>query len=134
MVSYGYAYSFVFSCGMVTSRMIGLLSFIIWAKYDCSPSVSMFFLEHYINEYWLLSMFTNGIFRFSNCDYITHPVLIWQLVQEGIKTLIVHLVEKYSSKLESIDYVDTFRALKLKYEQVSIYFQGYGNALGLRLK
>lgn len=39
-------------------------------------------------------------------------------LQEGNKTLIVHLVETYSSKLESIDYVDTFKALKLKYEQV----------------
>lgn len=41
-------------------------------------------------------------------------------VQDGIKSLIVHLVDTYSSKLESIDYVDTFRALKLKYDQVSI--------------
>ncbi|KAG0581095.1 hypothetical protein KC19_4G224600 [Ceratodon purpureus] len=39
--------------------------------------------------------------------------------KEGIKTLIIHLIEKYSSKLEAIDYVDTFRALKLKYEQLS---------------
>lgn len=46
--------------------------------------------------------------------------LVLQYLQENIKTLIVHLIEKYSSKLESIDYVDTFRALKLKYEQVSI--------------
>ncbi|XP_024390933.1 uncharacterized protein [Physcomitrium patens] len=38
--------------------------------------------------------------------------------KEGIKTLVVHLIEKFSSKLESIDYVDTFRALKLKYEQL----------------
>jgi len=41
-------------------------------------------------------------------------------VQEGIKSLIVHLIETYSSKLESIDYVDTFQALKLKYDQVSM--------------
>ncbi|XP_024373629.1 uncharacterized protein [Physcomitrium patens] len=38
--------------------------------------------------------------------------------KEGIKTLIVHLIEKYSLKFESIDYVDTFRALKVKYEQL----------------
>jgi protein phosphatase-4 regulatory subunit 3 len=42
-------------------------------------------------------------------------------VQEGIKSLIVHLVETYSSKLESVDYVDTFQALKLKYDQVDIF-------------
>ncbi len=41
-------------------------------------------------------------------------------MQEGIKSLIVHLVETYSSKLESIDYVDTFQALKLKYDQVNM--------------
>nr|XP_024370707.1 serine/threonine-protein phosphatase 4 regulatory subunit 3-like isoform X2 [Physcomitrium patens] len=38
--------------------------------------------------------------------------------KEGIKILIVYLIEKHSSKLESIDYVDTFRALKLKYDQL----------------
>jgi len=45
-------------------------------------------------------------------------------LQESIQILILHLVERYSSKLESIDYVDTFRALKLKYEQVCsfLYF------------
>jgi len=41
------------------------------------------------------------------------------LWQEGIKSLIAHLVEKFSTKLEGVDYVDTFQALKLKYEQVS---------------
>ena len=41
-------------------------------------------------------------------------------VQEGIKSLIVHLIETYSSKLEAIDYVDTFQALKLKYDQVNM--------------
>jgi protein phosphatase-4 regulatory subunit 3 len=40
------------------------------------------------------------------------------LLQEGIKSLIAHLVEKFSTKLEGVDYVDTFQALKLKYEQV----------------
>jgi protein phosphatase-4 regulatory subunit 3 len=38
--------------------------------------------------------------------------------REGIKSLIAHLVEKFSSQLEGIDYADTFQALKLKYEQV----------------
>lgn len=41
-------------------------------------------------------------------------------LQEGIKSLIVHLIDTYSSKLESIDYVDTFQALKLKYDQVNV--------------
>nr|XP_024382924.1 serine/threonine-protein phosphatase 4 regulatory subunit 3-like isoform X3 [Physcomitrium patens] len=38
--------------------------------------------------------------------------------KEGLKTLVVHLIEKFSSKLECIDYVDTYRELKLKYEQI----------------
>jgi len=51
------------------------------------------------------------------------PMILWLCcVQEGIKSLIVHLVETYSSELESIDYVDTFQALKLKYDQVNRLF------------
>ncbi|KAG0578678.1 hypothetical protein KC19_4G041700 [Ceratodon purpureus] len=38
--------------------------------------------------------------------------------KDGIKSLIVHLIDTYSSKLEAIDYVDTFQALKLKYDQM----------------
>lgn len=38
---------------------------------------------------------------------------------ENIKALVTHLVEKFGSQLEEVDYVDTFRALRLKYDQVS---------------
>eukprot|EP00249_Psilotum_nudum_P024110 c29096_g2_i3 orf=615-3137(+) len=37
---------------------------------------------------------------------------------EGVKKLIVYIVEKYYDKLEKVDYVDTFRQLKLKHEQI----------------
>ena len=37
---------------------------------------------------------------------------------ENIKALVAHLVEKFGSELEEVDYVDTFRALRLKYDQV----------------
>lgn len=47
-------------------------------------------------------------------------------MQEGLKTLVVHLIEKFSSKLECIDYVDTYRELKLKYEQVRVFVSGFG--------
>jgi hypothetical protein len=40
-------------------------------------------------------------------------------MQENIKSLVTHLVEAFYSRLEHIDYVDTFRALKLKYDQVT---------------
>jgi protein phosphatase-4 regulatory subunit 3 len=39
-----------------------------------------------------------------------------------IKPFIIHVVENYYDKLESITYVDTFRGLILRYEQM----QGYG--------
>lgn len=42
--------------------------------------------------------------------------------RENIKTLIVHVVEKYRGKLLSIVYVDTFINLVNRYEQM----QGYG--------
>ena len=41
-------------------------------------------------------------------------------MQENIKSLITHLVETFYSRLEHVDYVDTFRALKLKYDQVTM--------------
>ncbi|XP_024373621.1 uncharacterized protein [Physcomitrium patens] len=44
--------------------------------------------------------------------------LIECIRKDGIKSLIVHLIETYSSKLETIDYVNTFQALKLKYDQM----------------
>ena len=49
-------------------------------------------------------------------------------MQENIKSLVTHLVEAFYSRLEHIDYVDTFRALKLKYDQVT------AAALGINMK
>ncbi len=37
--------------------------------------------------------------------------------KENIKPLVSHLVEQYGTRLASCTYVDTFRNLKLKYEQ-----------------
>ncbi|KAJ5576004.1 hypothetical protein N7535_002930 [Penicillium sp. DV-2018c] len=42
--------------------------------------------------------------------------------RENIKPFILHVVEKYREKLESIVYVDTFQSLILRYDQM----QGYG--------
>ncbi|KAJ5874837.1 uncharacterized protein N7529_003267 [Penicillium soppii] len=42
--------------------------------------------------------------------------------RENIKPFILHVVEKYREKLESITYVDTFQSLILRYDQM----QGYG--------
>lgn len=41
--------------------------------------------------------------------------------RENVKPFILHVVEKYREKLESITYVDTFQNLILRYEQM----QGY---------
>lgn len=42
--------------------------------------------------------------------------------RENIKPIVLHIVEKYGEKLKNITYVDTFRDLVLRYEQM----QGYG--------
>ncbi|CAI5977661.1 unnamed protein product [Closterium sp. NIES-64] len=38
--------------------------------------------------------------------------------KENIKSLVTHLVETYGSWFDSVDYVDSFKLLRLKYEQV----------------
>lgn len=38
-------------------------------------------------------------------------------MQEDIKSLIAHIVENFYNALESIEYVQTFKGLKTKYEQ-----------------
>ena len=37
--------------------------------------------------------------------------------QEDIKTLVSYVIENFWSTLESVEYVDTFKALRLKHEQ-----------------
>jgi protein phosphatase-4 regulatory subunit 3 len=37
---------------------------------------------------------------------------------ENNKSLVAHLVENYGERLAGVDYVDTFSALRLKYDQV----------------
>lgn len=39
---------------------------------------------------------------------------------ENIKALVAHLVEKFGAELAEVDYVDTFQALRLKYDQVGM--------------
>lgn len=43
---------------------------------------------------------------------------------ENIKSLVAHLVEKFGPQLEEVDYVDTFRALRLRYDQVRLNCSG----------
>ncbi|KAH8433234.1 SMEK family protein [Aspergillus melleus] len=45
--------------------------------------------------------------------------------RENIKSIVLHIVEKYGEKLKTITYVDTFRDLVIRYEQM----QGYGTAV-----
>lgn len=44
-------------------------------------------------------------------------------MQENAKSLIIYLVEKYNDKFENIHYVDIFKKLKTKYDQVKSVFQ-----------
>lgn len=37
--------------------------------------------------------------------------------QEDVKSLTAHIVENYWKALEDVDYVQTFKGLKLRYEQ-----------------
>lgn len=39
------------------------------------------------------------------------------LIQEDIKSLTAHIVENFYKALESIEFVQTFKGLKTKYEQ-----------------
>lgn len=56
--------------------------------------------------------------------------------KENIKPLVSHLVEQYGPRLASCTYVDTFRNLKLKYEQnqvsacASVFLDGCTCMLG----
>ena len=38
-------------------------------------------------------------------------------LQEDIKTLIVHIAETHGQFLDGVDYVSTFKGIKLKYDQ-----------------
>ena len=42
--------------------------------------------------------------------------LLWS-PQENVKSLVSYVVENFWSTLENIEYVDTFKALRLKHEQ-----------------
>lgn len=39
------------------------------------------------------------------------------MLQEDIKTLCSHVVENYSKIFDEVDYVQTFKALKIRYHQ-----------------
>ena len=47
------------------------------------------------------------------CTHTVHYVD----TQEDIKTLVSYVIENFWSTLESVEYVDTFKALRLKHEQ-----------------
>lgn len=49
--------------------------------------------------------------------YIRVCMYVSFTLQEDIKSLCSHVVENFSKELEAIDYVQTFKALKLRYEQ-----------------
>lgn len=38
-------------------------------------------------------------------------------LQEDVKSLTAHIIENYWKALEDVDYVQTFKGLKLRYEQ-----------------
>ena len=38
-------------------------------------------------------------------------------LQENIKTLLKYVVERFMESLEGVDYVETFKTMKLRYEQ-----------------
>ena len=39
-------------------------------------------------------------------------------IQEDIKTLIVHIAETHGQFLDGVDYVSTFKGIKLQYDQI----------------
>ena len=41
-------------------------------------------------------------------------------MQENIKSLVEHLVKDFYPRLQHIEYVETFKNLKLKYDQVGV--------------
>jgi len=63
---------------------------------------------------FLLCLVNNIIERIYN---ITIIYISFIMFQEDIKSLCSHVVENFSKELETIDYVQTFKALKLRYEQ-----------------
>ena len=48
--------------------------------------------------------------------YVTY-VLNLCFLQEDIKSLCNHIVEEHIKDLDNVDYVNTFKTLKLQYEQ-----------------
>lgn len=55
----------------------------------------------------------------SFCYPPRHPPALHTLhcSQEDVKSLTAHIVENYWKALEDVDYVQTFKGLKLRYEQ-----------------
>lgn len=42
---------------------------------------------------------------------------VCSILQEDIKSLTAHVIENYWKALEDVDYVQTFKGLKLRFEQ-----------------
>ena len=127
-------------------RLITCVLFSFWPSKFSSFQIVLKIVSHNFLQYTLIVCRQYGYWKLYTGIIVFHvpePVLVYERqfvslkvyfyqvidakfsgLQESIQILISHLVERYSSKLESIDYVDTFRALKLKYEQVCsfLYF------------
>ncbi len=56
------------------------------------------------------------ILSFSSVCLIIVNVII--CIQEDIKTLIVHIAETHGQFLDGVDYVSTFKGIKLQYDQI----------------
>ncbi|KAL2370350.1 hypothetical protein RJZ57_005220 [Blastomyces gilchristii] len=88
-----------------------------------------------LNTFYVAQMTHNNIFELIlNIVYETMPrdnllnsacLDLFEFVKrENIKTIIIHVVEKYRDILKNITYVDTFQHLIFRYDQL----QGYGAA------
>ena len=65
---------------------------------------------------WLLSLLSLSTSCPPPCSVVLEMVEF--IRAENIKALVSHLVEKFGAVLAEVDYVDTFQALRLKYDQV----------------
>jgi hypothetical protein len=92
--------------------------FSFFSKYSVEFWLMFKEIRSFIFGRWFWKIFYDhfGTIKFSNKFYC-----IWNvnfvLIQEDIKSLTAHIVENFYKALESIEYVQTFKGLKTKYEQ-----------------
>lgn len=70
-------------------------------------------------DIWRLCTKVNTSALFCLIFFIPLPPVLYTLhcSQEDVKSLTAHIVENYWKALEDVDYVQTFKGLKLRYEQ-----------------